>query len=83
MPFVLQGGRLVVELLHYPLLLRWADWYRGSHPAKYLPSDQKHDGPHSSGVLRCTVAGAAAIYRACLMLDGHNLAGNTTPEKLI
>lgn len=70
---VLQGGRLTVSVLHYPLLLRWADWYRGAHPSKYLPQyQQKQHGANLHGrsagpgtrqpdrVLTCNIAGKIA-----------------------
>jgi hypothetical protein len=53
----------VVDVLHYPLLLRWSHWYRGPHPSRFLePRTQPGDTPqlqhntHSSASTSASLA---------------------------
>jgi hypothetical protein len=44
-------GRLRVVVVHYPVLLRWADWRAGRHPTTHLLASSP------PGALTCSIAG--------------------------
>lgn len=63
------SATLQVKVLHYPLLLRWRDWYQGRQPASLLSQEQQSTDSTSGGdgLLTCNLPGGFLHARCSLM----------------